>query len=405
MKTKLPWILVVVLTLALALLYWRTSGAAPAGAPSLQGNAKAAAAKKPLYWVDPMHPQYKSDKPGKAPDCGMDLVPVYDEAKGNSFTMSPQSQQLIGVATGVVERRSIGRTIRTNVRIAADETRLAKVTTKFDGYIEQLYVNFTGQAVRKGQPLFTIYSPDLLAAQQEYLLAVHASTHVPGLLDASRQRLHLWDISDAELRQLERTGTPKKSLTISSPVSGVVTQKMAVAGARVMAGEPLYDIANLDHVWALADVYESELPYVHNGAAATVTILGRPYTGRVTFIAPTVNEMTRTVTVRIELPNGDRALKPEMFGEAMIAEPQRDALVVPDSAVLQSGARNLVFVVNGSNGSNVEPREVQVGAKTDNYYEIRSGVTEGEKVATQANFLIDSESRLKSAVAQMEHKQ
>jgi Cu(I)/Ag(I) efflux system membrane fusion protein len=396
MKTKLPWILVAVLALALALMYWRTSRAAPAGTPALHENAKRAAEKKPLYWVDPMHPQYKSDKPGKAPDCGMDLVPVYAQATGNAFTIAPESQHLIGVATGVVERRSIGKTIRTNVRIAADETRLAKVTTKFDGYIEQLYVNFTGEAVRKGQPLFTIYSPDLLAAQQEYLLAVQASTHVPGLVDASRQRLRLWDISDADVRHLERTRTPKKSLTISSPVSGVVTQKSVVAGARVMAGEPLYDIANLDRVWALADVYESELPYIHNGAAATVTILARPYTGRVTFIAPTVNEMTRTVTVRIELPNGDRALKPEMFGEATIAEPQREVLVVPESAVLQSGARNLVFVVNGAS---IEPREVQIGTKTSDFFEIRGGLSEGEKVATQANFLIDSEARLRSAVA------
>lgn len=396
MKTTLPWIVAVILAIALAFTALHKRSDTPAAATATSASNE----KKLLYWVDPMHPQYKSNKPGKAPDCGMDLVPVY-EAPGaqrpapGALEISTQRQQLIGVATGVVERRSIGKTIRTTAKIAADETRLAKITTKFDGYLEKLYVDFTGQSVRKGQPLFTIYSPDLLAAQQEYLLAVRSSTHVPGLVEASRQRLRLWDISDAQIARLERTGTPQRALTIDSPVSGIVTNKMAIAGARVMAGEPLYDIANLDRVWALADVYESELPFIHTGAPATVTILGHTYEGRVTFVAPTVNEMTRTVSVRIELPNGDRALKPEMFGDAVLSEPQREALVVPDSAVLQSGTRSVVFVVNGSS---IEPREVVTGTRDAGVIEIRSGVSEGEKVATQANFLIDSEARLKSAM-------
>jgi Cu(I)/Ag(I) efflux system membrane fusion protein len=397
MKTKLPWILVALLAGALAYSQWRAPHPA-SGHPLPQGEGKT---RKVLYYVDPMHPQYKSDKPGKAPDCGMDLVPVYaDGASSNALTISTQRQQLIGVATGVVERREMGKTIRTNARIAADETRLAKITTKFDGYIQQLYVNFTGEPVRKGQALFTIYSPDLLSAQQEYLLALRSSTHVPGLLDAARQRLRLWDISDSDIRALERSGTPKTSLTIHSPASGVVTNKMAVAGARAMAGEPLYEIANLDRVWALADVYESELPFVKIGAPATVTVNGRAVEGRVAFIAPTVDQMTRTVKVRIEIDNRGGLLKPDMFAEATIEEPKRNALVVPESAVLQSGTRSVVFVVNGSS---IEPREVELGTRNENFYEIRDGVKEGEKVATQANFLIDSESRLKSAVAQMEH--
>jgi Cu(I)/Ag(I) efflux system membrane fusion protein len=399
MKTKLPWILVAILATALAYSQWRAPH--PASSHPLPGEGKV---KKILYYVDPMHPQYKSDKPGKAPDCGMDLVAVYaDSANSSALTISTQRQQLIGVATGIVERRAMGKTIRTNARIAADETRLAKITTKFDGYIQKLYVNFTGEPVRKGQPLFTIYSPDLLSAQQEYLLAVRSSTHVPGLLEASRERLRLWDISAADIRALEQSGTPKTSLTIHSPASGVVTAKMAVTGARAMAGEPLYEIANLDRVWALADVYESELPFVRAGAPATVTVNGRAFPGRVAFIAPTVDEMTRTVKVRIEIDNRSGALKPDMFAEATIDEPKRDALVVPESAVLQSGTRNLVFVA-GPNGS-FEPREVAIGTRDENFYEIRSGVSEGEKVATQANFLIDSESRLKSAVTQMGHPQ
>jgi len=207
------------------------------GRPLPEGEGKRT--KTILYYVDPMHPWYKSDKPGKAPDCGMDLVAVYSGDANAGLTISPQRQQLIGVQTGIVERRAIGKTIRTNARIAADETRLAKVTTKFDGYIQQLYVNFTGEAVRKGQPLFTIYSPDLLSAQQEYLLALRSSVHFPGLLEAARDRLRLWDISDADIHALEKSGSPKTSLTIHSPVSGVVTNKIAIAGARATAGEPL----------------------------------------------------------------------------------------------------------------------------------------------------------------------
>jgi multidrug efflux pump subunit AcrA (membrane-fusion protein) len=341
-----------------------------------------------------MHPWYKSDKPGKAPDCGMDLVAVYEGDA--ALSISPQRQQLIGVQTGVVEKRSLGKTIRTNARIAADETRLAKITTKFDGYIQRLYVDFTGQAVRKGQPLFTIYSPDLLSAQQEYLLALRSSVHVPGLLEAARDRLRLWDISDADVRSLERSGNPKTSLTIHSPVSGVVTAKTAIAGARAMAGEPLYEIANLDRVWALADVYESELPFVKPGAAATVTVNGNTFNGRVTFIAPVVDEATRTVKVRIEIDNRNGALKPDMFAVATIEEPQPEALVVPASAVLQTGTRNVVFVVNGTT---FEPRDVQIGARDSDFFEIRGGLAAGERVATQANFLIDSESRLRAAVA------
>lgn len=391
MKTKLPWVLVAVLTAAFAYSQWHTSKAKP---------VPVAAQKKILYYVDPMHPWYKSDKPGKAPDCGMDLVAVREGDANAGLTISTQRQQLIGVQTGVVEKRAVGKTIRTNARIAADETRLAKVTTKFDGYIQQLYVNFTGEAVRKGQPLFTIYSPDLLSAQQEYLLALRSSVHVPGLLEAARDRLRLWDIGDADIRALERSGNPKTSLTIHSPVSGVVTAKTAVAGARAMAGEPLYEIANLDRVWALADVYESELPFVKVGAPATVTVNGSKFDGRVAFIAPVVDEATRTVKVRVEIDNRSAALKPDMFAEATIAEPQRETLVVPASAVLQTGTRNVVFVVNtNGNGDQFESRDVQVGSHDGGFIEIRSGVVEGEKVATQANFLIDSESRLRKELA------
>ena len=448
MKTKLPWILTILLAITLIavlvarpsnkpspastasagqkkVLYWIDAmnptrrydkpGKAPDGMDLVPVYAEGAAApmaeKKILYWVDPMHPQYKSDKPGKAPDCGMELVPVYDDGTTPASTSSvggyanvkltPDRQQLIGVQTGVTEMRSFGRSVRTVGRVAVDETRLYKISTKFDGYIEKLYVNVTGQQIRKGQPLFSVYSPDLLATQQEYLLALRAAKQSPSLLAAARQRLLLWDVTNTEIRELERTGTARKLVTIYSPTNGFVLNKVAVEGAKVTAGEALFEIANLDRVWIQADVYESELPFIKVGAKATTTlsyIPGRTWTGRVTFIAPTVDPMTRTVKVRSEFDNGDGALKPDMFGDVVIQQPVRQVVVVPDSAVLQTGTRSVVFITKGE--GTFEPREIEVGAKDNGFYEVRSGLAAGEKVVTQANFLIDSESRLKSALAQ-----
>ena len=403
MKTKLPWILTILLAVALiAVLVTR---------PSAKTSASNAGQKKVLFWVDAMNPAYKSDKPGKAPD-GMGLVPVYaDGTTGaapstvNGYAnvkLASDRQQLIGVQTGMTEMRSLGRSVRTVGRVAVDETRLYKISTKFDGYIEKLYVNVTGQPIQRGQPLFSVYSPDLLATQQEYLLAMRAAKQSPSLLASARQRLLLWDITPAEIEELERTGSARKSLTIHSPTSGYALNKVAVEGARVTPGEPLFEIANLDHVWLQADVYESELQYVRLGAPATMTLSyvpGRTWTGRVTFIAPTVDSMTRTVKVRLEFDNRDGALKPYMFGDVVIEQPARRVVVVPESAVLQTGTRSVVFVVK-SDGI-FEPREVSVGTKSEQFYEVRSGLAAGEKVVTQANFLIDSESRLKAALAQM----
>jgi Cu(I)/Ag(I) efflux system membrane fusion protein len=396
MKTKLPWMLTAVLAIALATVMISRAAQAP-----VQPAAATATKKKVLYWVDPMHPAYKSDKPGKAPDCGMDLVAVYEDGASPSSATTPSGYVPVrvgGVPTAIAERRTLGQSVRTVGRIAADETRQFRVTTKFDGFIEKLYVDFTGKEVRRGQPLFTIYSPELLASQQEYLLALRAAKQSPALLEAARRRLALWDISDGEVRELERTGATRKAVTISSPASGVVVNKMAVEGAKVMAGEPLFEIANLDRVWAVADVYESDLPFARIGAPVTMTlsyIPGRTWKGRVAFVAPIVDPMTRTVKVRIELDNRDGALKPDMFADVVIEGTTHEATVVPDSAVIATGTRSIVFV---SAGGELVPREVQTGMKSGDFIEIRSGVEPGEAVATQANFLIDSESRLKAAL-------
>ncbi|HXG58071.1 MAG TPA: efflux RND transporter periplasmic adaptor subunit [Thermoanaerobaculia bacterium] len=415
MKTKLPWILSAILAVALvvtAIERRSPAPAQPAGTHAAHGQPE----RKVLYWVDPMHPAYKSDKPGTAPDCGMELVPVYEgdmspggpqsNVPGHSrVRLSGERQQLIGVKTAVAEKRPIGRTLRTVGRVAVDETRLYEITTKFDGYIETLHVDYTGRQVRRGQPLFSVYSPELLATQQEYLLALRAAQHSPLLLDAARRRLRLWDISEAEIAALERSGTVRKSLTIHSPASGFVLTKKAVEGARVTAGEPMFVIASLDRVWVLADVYESELETVRPGATATVTLSylpGRTFRGTVSFITPTVDPMTRTAKVRIEVDNRDGALKPEMFADVVIEEPSRTVTAVPDSAVIATGTRSVLFVV-GDDGT-FEPREIETGTRSDGFIEVRSGVEAGERVVTQASFLIDSESRLKAALAQMSSK-
>ena len=413
MKTKLSWILTILLAVSLVTVLVARPNTNRSAAGTARSGEKPVRAgqKKILYWVDPMHPAYRSDKPGIAPDCGMKLVPVYDaESSPATSTVSGYAnvqlttghQQLIGVQTGMAEMRSLGRSVRAVGRVAVDERRLYTITPKFDGYIERLYVNVTGQQIRKGQPLFSVYSPDLLATQQEYLLALRAAKQSPSLLTAARQRLLLWDVTDAEIRDLERSGKARKSVTIHSPANGFVLNKIAVEGARVTAGEALFEIANLDRIWIQADVYESELPFIRIGAPATTTLSylpGRTWSGRVTFIAPAVDPMTRTVKVRSEFDNADGALKPDMFGDVVIQQPARQVVVVPDSAVLQTGIRSIVFVVKPD--GTFEPREISVGTKTEQVYEVRSGLAAGEKVVTQANFLIDSESRLKAALAGM----
>jgi multidrug efflux pump subunit AcrA (membrane-fusion protein) len=423
LKTKLPWLITAIFAVALvAVLIGRrtTADAGRAGPASAVPVSKTE--KKILYWVDPMHPAYKSDKPGTAPDCGMDLVPVYaDEGPPApassvegyaSLTLPRERQQAIGVAVGAVERRELVKTIRAVGRVAFDERRLHRIHAKFEGYVETLPVDYTGRPVRKGEPLLSIYSPELLATQQEYLLASRAKRELArsgntdvvrggvDLYESARQRLLLWDIPPAEIARLERTGEPRKALTLVSPVTGIVTAKNVVQGARVMPAESLFEIADLSRVWVLADVYESDAAFVRVGQQGRVTLSylpGREWTGPVTFIAPVVQPETRTVSVRLELPNSDMALKPEMYADVLLETSLPDVVAVPEAAVLSTGTRSIVFVAREDGA--FEPREVQVGTKTGGYWEVRRGLEAGEKVVTQANFLIDSESRLKAALA------
>jgi RND family efflux transporter MFP subunit len=386
-------------------------------------TGKGEAAKKErkiLYWTDAMNPGNRYDKPGKAPD-GMDLVPVYEEespsASGPSVTgyspiKIPQERlQMMGVTTEKAKVMSLDQSIKAAGIIAADETRISHIHTKFEGYIEQIFVNYAGQQVRKGQPVFSLYSPDMVATQKEYILALQArdqweksgtSARLPGidLVEAARQRLALWDISPDQIALIEKTREPIRDLIVYSPVNGTVSAKTAVQGNRVMPSDTLYDITDLSSVWVLADLYEINVPFVKIGDPATILLSydpGRVFKGRVSFINPGVDEKSRTVKVRIELKNTSGQLKPDMYVDVILGGQLGKGVAVPDSAVMGTGEREMVFIAKG--GGLFEPREVKTGVKVRGFYEIRKGVMAGEDVVTGANFLLDSESKLKASIS------
>lgn len=373
--------------------------------------------KKTLYRC-PRHPNYVSDKPGDCPICGMTLVPVEEEQKMEEMEMpqgtvqiSPEKQQLIGVTFAKAEFRTIIKTVRTVARLTYDETRLKDINTKFPGWIENLYADFRGQLVNKGQPLFSIYSPELVAAQEEYLLALKAVSYFgsradseeakssASLLNAARRRLVNWDITEEQIQRLKKSGTPLKGMAFHAPFSGFVIEKNILQGKFVNPGEKLYTLADISRIWALADIYEYELPFISPGQKVQLELPYLPeenFEGRIAYVYPYLENATRTVKVRIELPNKNFKLKPEMYGAALIHRNLGEKLTVPRSAVLDSGTRTIVFIDRGE--GYFEPREVRLGVKTDDYFEVLEGIHAGERVVTSANFLIDSESKLKSAI-------
>lgn len=384
----------------------------------VETTGKAATVKQ--QYTCSMHPFIIRDEPGNCPICGMILTPLKTGAGGGQTTdqivIDPVTIQNMGVRTAQVERRNLSRTIRTVGLVAYDEPRQYSVNSKVEGWVEKLHVNATGQPVQKGQPLLEIYSPDLVAAQQEYLLAL-ANSHrlaqnpypeiaagAGRLLEAARTRLGYWDIDEPQIAALTENGKIRKSMTLYSPNSGVVTMKKVVEGMRVMAGEELMQIADLSRVWVIADLYEHDLPLVRVGQTATVEIPsapGRGLQGRITYIYPSVENESRTVKARIEFANPGLELKPEMYANVVIATAaQGDALVVPGGAVLRSGKGATVFVALGE--GRFEPRAVQTGMGDEaGNLQILSGLKEGEKVVTSAQFLLDSESRLQEVLRKM----
>ena len=332
-----------------------------------------------------------------------------------AFMLTPVKRQRVGVTSGLVELRPLARLIRTVGRIEVDERAVAHLHIKFEGYIHELYVNTTGEQVEAGQPLFSVYSPDLLATQEEYLLALKGVRQLSGssfqdvsegaqsLLEATRKRLQLWDIEDSHIDELEQTGQVQSHLMIHAPSKGVVLEKTAVVGMKVMPGEELYKIADLSKVWLMADFYESEIAQIKTGQRAEITVNAYPnerFIGKVQYIYPYLEPETRVTKVRFELSNPDGKLKPEMYANVEVQINLGRRLAVPAAAVLDSGTRQLVFVDKGE--GMYEPREVKLGERADGWFAVTDGLVEGERVVTSANFLIDSESKLQSGMDAME---
>jgi Cu(I)/Ag(I) efflux system membrane fusion protein len=372
--------------------------------------------RKIKYWKSSMDPTYVSDKPGKD-QMGMDLVPVYeDQIQEGAISIDPVTTQNMGIRTAMVEEKELTRTIRTVGNIDYNEELLYTINTKISGWIEKLYVENTGDLVKKGQPLLEIYSPELVSTQQEYLTALknfeqmknspypEAKKGAEELLKSAKQRLLLWDISEEQIDKLEKSGEVKKTLILYSPANGVVTERDVTAGAHVEAGSDLYKIADLSTVWVLAHIYEYELPYVKLGQAAEVELSyfpGEMFSGKVSYIYPYLNETTRDVKVRMELPNPDFRLKPEMYANVIIAsELPGKRVVIPEEAVIHSGKREIVFVDLG--GGKYSPREVVTGASGEgNVVEIKQGLMPDEMVVVSAQFMLDSESKTQEAIQKM----
>ena len=376
--------------------------------------------KKIKYWAAPMDPTYIRNEPGKSP-MGMDLVPVYEEEgdekePASTIRIDPVTIQNMGVRMERVKRKPLVKDIRTVGYITYDETRIYTVNTKFNGWIEKLYVDFEGKKVKKGQPLFDIYSPELVTAQEEYLLSLHHNESLkenpyPGiregarrLLNASRTRLKYWDLTEQQIKTIENTGIVQKTLTIYSPNSGVVIKKNAFQGNYVKAGERQYEIADLSKVWVDVEVYEYELPWVRQNMAADMELAyipGKRFKGKVLYIYPYLEIKTRTANLRLAFPNPDYTLKPGMYANIYLkTNVAKDSLVIPQEAVIDSGVRKIVFVSKGK--GKFEPRKIELGVEgNDNEFQVLSGLTEGEEIVISAQFMLDSESRLREAIQKM----
>jgi len=374
--------------------------------------------RKIKYWRAPMNPNYISDKPGKSP-MGMDLIPVYEDeqAQETGIRVDPSFLQNFAVRTVKAETGSIPVDIRTVGLLNYNEKNLAFINTKFEGWIEKAYVNYVGEPVSKGQVLFEIYSPQLVNTQQDYLSALQyvqklegradpaAVARASSLLDATRERLHYWDITEGQIDELQRAGKITRTLKVVSPVAGVVVAKMSdsLEGAKLAAGMNIYKVADLSTIWASVEVYEDQIRYMQPGRLADITVDAFPnrhWSGKVIYLDPTVNQQTRTLTAYVQIPNEDLKLRPQMYANVEVRVPVvSDAVKVPEEAVLHSGERSVVIIEKAK--GLFEPRVVELGALGDGFREIRKGVRAGETVVTSSQFLIDSESNLKEAIQTM----
>jgi RND family efflux transporter MFP subunit len=392
------------------------------------GSDSGSGAKEAKYHC-PMHPTYVSDRPGDCPICGMRLVPIKSGAAAaggheehaametvpgrTTVMISPEKRQIIGLTTMEVEERPFHQLIRATGVVRHDETRLARIAPRFGGWVRKLQVNYVGQDVQEGQPLFTAYSPEVFTAQNEYLLAVQHERSLSnspaaereaasGLLDSARRRLELLEIGPEEVRALEKRGKPDESLQFRSPVTGHVISRNAVEGKSFMAGEPLYEIGNMHHLWILASVPEQELMQVRVGQPATIrfeSLPGEELKAKVAFVSPHMDPQTRRGEVRFEVENPSMHLRPEMWASVEMEVDAGQGLAVAASAIIDTGTRVVAFVDREDH--HLEPRELKLGVRGDDYVQVLEGLKAGERVVSRALFLVDSESQLKAAIAGM----
>jgi Cu(I)/Ag(I) efflux system membrane fusion protein len=387
------------------------------GSANGQVTANGGAARKIAFYRSPMDPKQTSPTPRKD-EMGMDYVPVYEnevsggggEVEGRAVvSIDPTRQQLIGLRTALVARGDVSANWRTVGRVQVDPTKVSKINVKVSGYVERIFVDFVGRPVKRGEQLFTYYSPDLLSAQQEYLLTLKAKSRSKGgvqseydslMLAVARQKLRLWDVPEAEIERLAQTGEAVKALTFVSSLTGVVTAKNVVEGSSLNPGDTPYEITDLSSVWVMADAYQSDVARAKVGMSASVSLESLPghvFQGKVAFIDPVLDPQSRTFKVRINVDNTSGELKPDMFADVLFEGSVREAVTIPADAVIPSGRGNMVFVAVGD--GRFQPRAVRLGEKSGDRVEVIEGLREGESVVTRANFLVDSESSLRAALA------
>ncbi|HEX8042388.1 efflux RND transporter periplasmic adaptor subunit [Candidatus Deferrimicrobium sp.] len=405
----------------------KIEGAPAPGGATAASSAPAAkpsgGARKILFYRSPMNPTVTSPTPAKD-SMGMDYVPVYeDEVSGGggnlpegyaAVQVGVERVRMAGIRSAPAVRETISHPVRAVGIVVPDERRIRRVQTKIEGWIEKLHTNFTGQLVTKGQPLLEIYSPELVASQREYLLALEMHDRMKEnpypeeremaaeLVRSSRRRLELFDVPQSFISELERTKNPRRTVTLNAPVSGYVSGKEIFEGTRVMGGMDLLTVSDLSRIWIEAELYEYEAQFVRVGQTASLETVADPggkLKGRVAFIYPTFSPETRTLKVRFDFPNPGLRLKPQMYANVSLDLHSMTGVVVPDSALIESGVRVIAFVDTG--GGSFEPREVKVGVRGNGKAQILSGVQAGEKVVVGANFLLDSESKLRAALTKM----
>ncbi|MBT8467721.1 MAG: efflux RND transporter periplasmic adaptor subunit [Deltaproteobacteria bacterium] len=372
------------------------------------GVETSADGRKVVFYRSPMDPSFVSANPGKDSMC-MDLVPVYEgdpAADLTTIAVDGATIQRMGVRTQKVERGKLTRIVRAVGRVDLDEARVSEVNMKFDGWIEKLWVAETGQFVKEGDPLFAVYSQELWASQDEYLQIIKAAPegpHAEHLLQSARQRLLQFDVPPSFLREITKSGKPRRRVVIRAPATGYVVHKVAFEGTYVEEGVNLFTIADLDAHWVLADVFESDAPWVTVGQEATLELdymPGSMQTAKVDYVYPTLEEKTRTIKVRLILPNPAVLLKPGMFATVRIhTQPAEESVIVPNEAVIHSGERNVAFVSLGE--GRFDPRELKLGVRGDDKYQVLDGLEDGEEVVVSSHFLLDSESRLKEVALKM----